>query len=901
MPGNRKLKKESSAEVEEDPIAELERNVRSILNKLTPQKFDKLVKQFNELKIDSETKLANSIELIFEKAVDEPEFSVAYAKMCDVLREKKVPKSDDSGLPVDFRKLLVTRCQKEFERDYMEGFDKAKYEQEYADATTEEARKELKLKFEAKERRARRRSLGNIRFIGELYNLKMLTDRIMHEIINKLIHQIDEESLECLCWLFNTIGKVLEQATLGKLNAPASDESNKAKQGLKHFDAYFRDMELIIKSQHGSMPSRVRFMIQDVIDLRRNHWKPRREKAGPKTLDQIHQEAEREKTAKKLMEMQPLPNSGGGGGGGGNRGNRGGDDNRNKRGSSRGGGHGQQGPDDEWNTVAYKGSNRNPNFNEKIDAQKVISLATSGKKDADSLTLGLGPANRGWGKGSGSAKSTQQGNRYAAIQNSESNYGQDRDSGPRRNYSASMGNFNRHGSASRGSSVDERQSALSAVKQFSGSSSNGPTPPGGMGGKGMPSSHSSNVISANSAGNNAGGMVSGGPSMSMSSMAHMQAPSTVNEAQRMANQTQMLKGTKDMGKERVEVKVRGIVDEYLNLCDADSALQDVCADFHPDHMKDVAEQILMHVIEKKLKDIKKTGELLDYLVTKHALLPSQLENAFYYLLDMSTDLIIDIPTLMQNVSMLLAPLLASEKSLPLKFLLESVKHHLEPDLVPKFLKEVLKSLVEIKGPEKVDEMMTRSGVTIQQLLPSEKVAEFIASTGLDFLVPKDHVRSNLSRLLSDTPFHKDEVISWIQENVPVEDREGRPKDFLRSLARAVAESSFNYDQERGEWTLVENRLDDRCPLVKKYVDAKTEREKQVLYALHHLMEEMEHPNKMLTNIFFCLYNNDVISEQGFEAWLNCNDPADQQGKGVAIKSTTHFFNWMREKEEDDED
>jgi len=368
----------------------------------------------------------------------------------------------------------------------------------------------------------------------------------------------------------------------------------------------------------------------------------------------------------------------------------------------------------------------------------------------------------------------------------------------------------------------------------------------------------------------------------------------------MANQTQMLKGTKDLGEERVKVKVRGIVDEYLNLCDADSAFQDVCTDLHPEHMKNMAEQILMHVIEKKLKDIKKTGELLDYLVIKHALLPSQLENAFYFLLDMSPDLIIDIPTLMQNVSMLLAPVLASEKSLPMKFLLESVKH-LETDLVPKFLKEVLKVLVEIKGPEKVDEMMTRSDVSIQQLLPAEKVAEFITSTGLTFLVPKDHVRSNLSRLLRDSPFHKDEVISWIQENVPVEDRESKPKEFLRSLARAVAESSFKYDKDRGEWTLEENRLEDRCPLVKKYVDAKTEREKQVLYALHHLMEEMEHPNKMLTNIFFCLYNNDVISEQGFEAWLNCNDPADQQGKGVAIKSTTHFFNWMREKEEDDEE
>ena len=163
--------------------------------------------------------------------MDEPEFSVAYAKMCDVLREKKVLKEDGSG--VDFRKLLVTRCQKEFEKDYMEGVDKAKYEQEYAAAATEEARKELKHEFETRERRARRRSLGNIRFIGELYNLKMLTDRIMHEIINKLINQIDEESLECLCLLFNTVGKVLEQATNDKIHAASRPQLGKEEDAKK--------------------------------------------------------------------------------------------------------------------------------------------------------------------------------------------------------------------------------------------------------------------------------------------------------------------------------------------------------------------------------------------------------------------------------------------------------------------------------------------------------------------------------------------------------------------------------------------------------------------------------------------------------------------------------------------
>jgi len=48
-----------------------------------------------------------------------------------------------------------------------------------------------------------------------------------------------------------------------------------------------------------------------------------------------------------------------------------------------------------------------------------------------------------------------------------------------------------------------------------------------------------------------------------------------------------------------------------------------------------------------------------------------------------------------------------------------------------------------------------------------------------------------------------------------------------------------------------------------------------------------------------LYNNDVISEEGFDAWLACSDPAEQEGKGVASKSTHHFFTWMRENDDNE--
>lgn len=62
---------------------------------------------------------------------------------------------------------------------------------------------------EAKDK-ARRRSIGNIKFIGELFKLKMLTEAIMHDCVVKLLKNHDEESLECLCRLLTTIGKDLD-------------------------------------------------------------------------------------------------------------------------------------------------------------------------------------------------------------------------------------------------------------------------------------------------------------------------------------------------------------------------------------------------------------------------------------------------------------------------------------------------------------------------------------------------------------------------------------------------------------------------------------------------------------------------------------------------------------------
>ena len=106
------------------------------------------------------------------------------------------------------------------------------------------------------------------RFIGELYKLGILTARIMHECVRKLlaVDPSDEESLECLCCLLTTVGQNLDIETKSRLaKGPV--------QGLCDMSIYFEEMNKLVNEKKTS--SRLRFMLQDVVDLERNVWRKR--------------------------------------------------------------------------------------------------------------------------------------------------------------------------------------------------------------------------------------------------------------------------------------------------------------------------------------------------------------------------------------------------------------------------------------------------------------------------------------------------------------------------------------------------------------------------------------------------------------------------------------------------
>ncbi|KAJ7503006.1 ARM repeat-containing protein [Mycena galericulata] len=307
--------------VDPDSPEIVDRKVKGLLNKLTMEKFDSISDQIIEWANKSEKEkdgrtLIQVIRLVFEKATDEATWSEMYARLCRKMMEQISPKVQDDGIknnegkPIAggqlFRKYLLNRCQEDFERGWVakeataaaaatkameDKAAKAANDKSTADGEASgEAGDEIVLYSDEyyAAQKAKRQGLGLIKFIGELFKLQMLTERIMHECVKKLLGNVEnpeEEEIESLCKLISTVGLLLD--------------TPKARA---HMDVYFSRMKELGKSNNVS--SRMQFMLQDVIELRDRKWISRTQVAAPSTIAAVHEAAAKEKLVQEKESYQ---------------------------------------------------------------------------------------------------------------------------------------------------------------------------------------------------------------------------------------------------------------------------------------------------------------------------------------------------------------------------------------------------------------------------------------------------------------------------------------------------------------------------------------------------------------------------------------------------------------------
>mmetsp|Transcript_6347 Transcript_6347/g.16018 ORF Transcript_6347/g.16018 Transcript_6347/m.16018 type:complete len:752 (+) Transcript_6347:415-2670(+) len=250
------------------------KTAKGIMNKLTLEKFEKLYAELLNVGITSASLLRGFVVLVYDKAVLEPTFINMYAKMCVRLAQDLPEFSDDDGV-LPFGDVLVGKCRSEFATMGEE-------------PPAEELAKLEPDEREGKLRKIRQRMLGNVEFIGELFKVELVEVQDVSMCMDKLLEAIktNQEQIQPLCKLLEGVGKLLEE---------------KDKEAV---DSYFAALNEL--ADGGTLNSRFKFMIMDLIDVRSKGWKARREVAGPKMLEEIQKEVDKEN---RYTEKKKDPNA----------------------------------------------------------------------------------------------------------------------------------------------------------------------------------------------------------------------------------------------------------------------------------------------------------------------------------------------------------------------------------------------------------------------------------------------------------------------------------------------------------------------------------------------------------------------------------------------------------------
>jgi len=247
------------------------RSVRSILNKLTVEKFDALFEQLTECGLRTVEHVIILVREIFEKATTQHNFIPMYADFCVSLEcDRRIAVAMEANKQhQSFRRLLLNQCQVAFEK-LLGPHSHPDNEQ------AEDARILVK-----------RRAIGNVKFVGELLIRGMLSSRLLCSCAEELLNEKEAvpEALESL-------------AALLTVAAPKFDV--KTWQLYSRLNDVFQHMQEL--SINKTLPSRIRFLLRDVLELRSAGWEKKSQSAAQKQIGGEHSRQVPKKIEEKAQE-----------------------------------------------------------------------------------------------------------------------------------------------------------------------------------------------------------------------------------------------------------------------------------------------------------------------------------------------------------------------------------------------------------------------------------------------------------------------------------------------------------------------------------------------------------------------------------------------------------------------
>ncbi|XP_078463377.1 eukaryotic translation initiation factor 4 gamma 2 [Lampetra fluviatilis] len=857
---SRSTKREVNTSATPDRNEAIFRKVRGILNKLTPEKFDKLCLELLNVGIDSKLILKGIILLIFEKALEEPKYSSLYSQLCQRLAED-APNFD--GPPLEgpgrhkhnssFRRLLIAKLQDEFENrtKKLEGFDN----------------RDSPLSPEEDEQRtiAKLKMLGNIKFIGELGKLDLLHESILHRCIKTLLEKKKRvalkdmaEDLECLCQIMRTVGPRLDHDKARSL-----------------MDQYFLRMQSLMANK--DLPARIRFLLQDTVELRLNKWVPRKAFSdnGPKPISQIRQDAIKDLGVFIPSQLHGIGRSE----------------------------FFQDDPFAPWGAAAMgrKGLERDPR--DPLGGLSEMFGQMPGRE------LGTGP---GVIQSRFSPPSAR--HRPGPMYNGFTGPG-----GVLPAYGLDPGKL-AYSRAHQGA-LQQQQGFLAGPMGAGFFGPPGGVGPGGQGFKKGPVN--ADEISLRPA--QSFSLLRGQGSKLQAQIPTMMPPSTqpprtltpplgppptlgLKSAPPPIQEKPAKKEKKVPTKEELLKQTETIVLEVLgtgSLETGATAMQELRA---PRPMlPDLVSHVMALTLERSDEDREKAAALLSAMKQQHDLVtPDIFVKAWCILLERCAELETDVPLVKSSAAGLVARAVAgglvglAELAQPL----ENGAHF------PLFLL-CLQQLSRLVSRDELAELFQSSRINMQKMLPEcdqskERMLEILEGKGLSYLFPLLHLEKELSKQIEQDPSPQ-AIYKWIKENVPARLHTDSSfvniltVSFLQYVTRATTLAPGldpSVAPVRDVMEAEKQLLASFKPVLQKFLHSQTSLQVAALYALQVHCHTQSFPKGMLLRFFMNLYDLEIIEEEAFMAWKE--DVTEEfPGKGKALFQVNQWLTWLETAEEDE--
>lgn len=254
--------------------------MNKLMNQLTLENFQRISVKITEI-LTTQKLIEDLIKIIVDKSQIEHCFGNTYAKLCaEIVQQLKRAKTifgDKRGDHL-FKSILVFRCQCDFER-IIKG--------------------ELSMVQEIEDQELlRKKNTGHLKFLGQLYLENIFNRYMINYCIEELFGDIenpDEEKIRSLAIILTIVGWKLENES----SLQTKKDSGKSLKIFYRYISYLKEL-----SESNKLSKLMSFMCLDLVEMSSNNWKPRLLRETPKTIEEIHVDAMKERLQKTLLNPQ---------------------------------------------------------------------------------------------------------------------------------------------------------------------------------------------------------------------------------------------------------------------------------------------------------------------------------------------------------------------------------------------------------------------------------------------------------------------------------------------------------------------------------------------------------------------------------------------------------------------